>query len=652
MCGIAGVVGGDHRRAAANALKMAGVLRHRGPNDEGYLTYEGAGAPRLWSGDDTDPNLTLPRLSSEVNAAVVLAHRRLSILDLSVAGHQPMSGANGRLWLVFNGEIYNYLELRHELKALGHEFRTECDTEVLLAAYTEWGDRAIARFRGMFAFALLDIANREVLLARDPFGIKPLYYARTADGAVAFASEMKALVALSNVTSRVDATALFEFLRFGVSDHGDRTVFADVRQVPAGHALRVGIDGAPKQSAQRYYSLPQRTGTVTTQREAGDVIRAAMADSVRMHMRSDVPVGSCLSGGLDSTLITAQASEMMPAGSLFQTVSYISDDPETSEGPYVELAARTYRICAHRVELSFDDVRNDIEDVIYTQDAPFGSLSMYAQYAVFRCARSHGLTVMLDGQGSDELLGGYTTAVSAAVAELLATGRFAAALSLAKAFDPIGRGVARRTVLSALGRFVPSAVAPLFLRAVGEPLCPEWLDEKWFRNRGVEMKVRPQGRGRSALGDELRLFTEQLSLPQLLRYEDRNSMAFSIESRVPFCDVSFAAAVATIPTKFLVTDTGETKSALRAAARGIVPDAIIDRRKVGFATPDQKWLAALKPWLLDILNKSAERLPFFNAAAFRPALESAFNSPQMMSQAYWRALSALLWADTFSVESG
>lgn len=385
--------------------------------------------------------------------------------------------------------------------------------------------------------------------------------------------------------------------------------------------------------------------------EAGEIVRRALVESVSLHMRSDVPVGSCLSGGLDSTAIVAIASEMMRPESRFQTVSYVSDDPSTTEAEYVDIASRSYRIGTHPVVLSPEDVQRDIAAVIHAQDAPFGSLSMYAQFAVFRCARAHGLTVMLDGQGSDEMLGGYTTAVSAAVAELLANGRITAALSLAKEFDPIGRGVAHRTFLSALGRFVPESLAPLFMRMVGEPLCPPWLDKRWFVDRGVEMHVRSQGRGRAALDDELRLFTQMLSLPQLLRYEDRNSMAFGIESRVPFCDVGFATAASSIPTRFLVTATGETKAALRSAMRGIVPDAIIDRRKVGFATPDQRWLSVLHPWLSKTLDESADRLPFLNVSVFRAALERGFTAPNGLSQQFWRILSTILWADAFGVES-
>jgi len=489
MCGIAGLIGAHEEVLCALAQEMANCLRHRGPDDEGYLTLRADGVVELWAGPDTDPTLRLPVLNPRMRARVVLAHRRLSILDLSSAGHQPMSDESGRFWVVFNGEIYNYVELRRELAHLGHQFKTGTDTEVLLAALSTWGDQAVHRFRGMFAFAAIDNVRREVLLARDPFGIKPLYYSRLGDGGFAFASEMKALAPLADVSSDPHADMLFQFLRFGVSDHGDRTMFSDIRQLPAGHVMRVRLSETASAFPVSFWSLPQRTNSASDATEAGDIVREALSKSISLHMRSDVPVGSCLSGGLDSTAIVAVASELMPATADFGTVSFISDDPVTSETAYVDIAERAYRIKSHRVEISTADIRRDLTALVLSQDAPFGSLSIYAQFAVFRMARANGLTVMLDGQGSDELLGGYNTAVSAAIGERLARGRFAAAISLARGFDPIGNGAHRRTILSALGRFIPPTIAPLLMRAVNEPLCPRWLDGDWFADRGVRMAV-------------------------------------------------------------------------------------------------------------------------------------------------------------------
>jgi asparagine synthase (glutamine-hydrolysing) len=336
--------------------------------------------------------------------------------------------------------------------------------------------------------------------------------------------------------------------------------------------------------------------------------------------------------------------------SSFATVSFISDDPDVTEAAFVSLAEQAYRINSHRVSISAEDMRRDFKALVRTQDAPFGSLSIYAQYAVFREAAAQSMTVMLDGQGSDELLGGYNTAVSAAIAERIAHGKLLSALSIARAFNPIGRSAYNRTILSALGRFIPPAIAPLFMRLVNEPLCPAWLDEKWFVDRDVSIEVRPQGRGRDALDEELRLFTEDLSLPQLLRFEDRNSMAFGIESRVPFCDSEFAAVVASIPTTQLITPDGQTKAPLRTAFRGLVPDEIIDRRKVGFNAPDEAWLFALKPWIVRELEEHAWRVPFLRMESVHAAMSGSSGHASDIRQ-FWRVVSTVLWASTFDVQA-
>jgi asparagine synthase (glutamine-hydrolysing) len=649
MCGIAGLIGANTDVVAARAKLMADCVRHRGPDDEGYLTVNADFSASAWAGIDTAPELGLEMLDPHRRARVVLAHRRLSILDLSAAGHQPMPDRSRRFWIVFNGEIYNYVELRNRLRSLGHCFSTESDTEVLLAALAEWGDQALTQLRGMFAFAAFDVVRQEVILARDPFGIKPLYYARLADGSFAFASEMKALTALSDRPQTPEGTALYQFLRFGFTDHTERTMFGGICQLPPGSMMRVRVGDAHATPPRTFWSLPARTGVVRDESEAAQLVLEALSKSIALHMRSDVPVGSCLSGGLDSTSIVALASAMMPHNAAFGTISFVSSDPSISEGPFVEIAEQKYRIESHKIAISHEDIQRDFRSLVRTQETPFGSPSICAQFAVFRAARENGLTVMLDGQGSDELLGGYYTGVSAAIAERLAGGRLGAALSLSRNFDPIIRGAYRRTLLSALGRCIPASLAPLMMRMVNEPLCPEWLDATWFADRGVQMGARKQGRGRNALDEELRLFTTELSLPQLLRYEDRNSMAFGIESRVPFCDVEFAAAASEIPTDLLITDAGETKAPLRRAFRGLVPDEIIARRKVGFNTPDQDWLSALQPWFSDILKEHSDRLPFIRMDRFLGLMNNLPDTDLRQLHTFWRVLSAVLWAEAFDV---
>lgn len=651
MCGIAGIIAPVGTELRPTLLRrMASALRHRGPDDEGYLTLGDAGGVQLWSGCDTDPRLSLARLPDITpGARLGFAHRRLSILDTSGAGHQPMRDRSGRFWISFNGEIYNYLELRAALQARGRSFCTRTDTEVLLEGFAEWGMAVLPRLRGMFAFALLDTAERRLVLARDPLGIKPLYYTVDDGGTIMFASEMKALVGTAGVGSFADAAILFDFVRFGVTDHACGSVFERVRQLPAAHSLTIALDEARSGTPHAYWRLPERSAEITDVATAGAALRTALADSVAVHMRSDVPVGACLSGGLDSTAIVALAAPLMPPGRRFGTVSYIASDAELSESRWVDVVQREYPIDGSRVIVSDDEIGRDLDALVRAQDAPFGSLSVFAQYAVFRRARERGLVVMLDGQGSDELLGGYNAVVSAAIAERIARARLLDAHRLFRSYVPLGERSRSRMLLSALGRLAPAATAPALLTLVGEPLVPPWIRGRWFRDRGASLVPRPQGRGESAVDEELRLFATALTLPQLLRYEDRNSMAFSVESRVPFCDVSVASLVSTFDTSVLVTADGVTKAALRAASRGLVPDAIIDRPKLGFAAPDRHWMRTLHDRLRVLIRDQGARLPFLDVGAFLRVMDRELASGGYLSPLVWRIVSVALWADSFDV---
>ncbi|MCU0224609.1 MAG: asparagine synthetase B [Acidobacteria bacterium] len=360
MCGIAGQLAAPRRAIDEAALAAASeLLAHRGPDDFAYLGWR--------DGHPLHPTRDPRTLAG---APLGLAHRRLSILDLSPAGRQPMIAGDGARAIVFNGEIYNYRELRAELERAGRRFATESDTEILLAAYSAWGDAAFARFTGMFALAILDLPARALVLARDPFGIKP-------------------------------------YLRYGLSDHGDATLFAGIEQLPAATLLRVPLDDPSSGRPLRYWELPDGPLAALSFPEAAEELQRLFLESVALHLRSDVPVGSALSGGIDSSSIVA-AIRALEGDALDQhAVSYIADDPALSEERFIEEAARAARVTLHRTSPREDELVADLERLIRVQGEPFGSTSIYAQHAVFRAAAGAGLKVMLDGQGADELLAGY-----------------------------------------------------------------------------------------------------------------------------------------------------------------------------------------------------------------------------------------------------
>ncbi len=632
MCGIAGFVGplGD---AAAAVRGWGESLAHRGPDDFGV----GVLGPAGWRVDRDASRIT-------PEARAVLWHRRLSILDLSEAGWQPMSSADGRHHLILNGEIYNYLELRAELQAQGVHFRSHSDTEVLLEAFRRWGVDVLPRLVGMFAFALLDTQARRLVLARDPFGIKPLHLAKW-EGGFAFASEPKALLSLSHVSRRVDAQRVYDYLRFGLTDHGDATLLESIRSCPPAHWLEVSLDTAEPSPPVRYWELRSDKRFAGTFEQAAEELRARFVDSVRLHLRSDVPVGAALSGGIDSSAIVMAMRALEPDLEL-HTFSYVADDAELSEERWVDLVGGAARATMHKTRAQPADLLGDLDTLLRAQDEPFGSTSIYAQHRVFRLARETGIKVMLDGQGADELLGGYHTFAAARLASLVRQGRFGEAVAFARrAKRTPGRG----PLLLWAGEFlVPPAFQAPLRRMVGQELAPAWLDARWFADRGVRMQPAKYTFGDSdqVLREQLLRATTRSSLPMLLRYEDRNSMAHSIESRVPFLTPSLAEFVLNLPEEYLVDRDGTSKAVFRRAMRGLVPDAVLDRRdKIGFATPEHHWLLELRPQVERLLtDESVARIPPLRAAALRAEWRAICEARPRRDFRAWRWVNLIEWA--------
>jgi asparagine synthase (glutamine-hydrolysing) len=629
MCGIAGYVrGSDPRPVAAFQRSALRALAHRGPDDAGWLTDgdvgtgDAPGDPGRWG----------------------LVHRRLAILDLSALGHQPMLSPDGRYAVVFNGEIYNYVELRRELEKEGACFVSQSDTEVLLRAYARWGPACLPRLVGMFAFAITDRDHRRMFLARDFFGIKPLYYARPGCG-FAFASEIKALRPV--VSGRVRANRLFDYLRDGLTDHGGETLLEDVLQLPAAHWMEVDLDTATPSEPRRYWDIDLRHRADVSFPEAVTRVRELFLDSIRLHLRSDVPVGAALSGGIDSSAIVAAMRAADPRADL-HTFSFVADDPAIGEEQYADLAAKSAGATAHKVRIEPGDLATDLDRLVAMQDEPFGSTSIYAQYRVFRLAAEHKIKVMLDGQGADELLAGYHGYFPERLGTLLGRGEWLKAYSFARRASK-RPGVGGRTALLARGlkRLLPGRVQSRSRALLDKS---SWLNGRWFAERDIDeaIEIRP-GRRTDRLRDRLYRTLTRTSLPMLLRYEDRNSMAWSIESRVPFLTPALAEFVLSLPEEYLISPDGVTKHVFREAMRGIVPDAILDRRdKIGFATPEKKWLQELGPWVGDTLAR-VSRIPALDAAAVDREWRAVLAGTKPFDWRVWRWVNLVHWAEAWDV---
>ncbi len=615
MCGIYGIWNRDGAPVDLARLERATTaIRHRGPDDEGYLLVDTRGGRAvLAAGRDTTPALNLPSLESFAGQRFDLAFgfRRLAILDLSPAGHQPMAGADGRHWIIFNGEIYNYRELRAELPA---GFHSQSDTEVILAAYDRWGADCVGRFNGMWAFAIWDAERRELFLSRDRFGIKPLYTVEMGQ-TFAFASEPKALLAGGLVGFSPSRSAVETYVAAGsLPDPGEReTFFEGIRSLPAAHSLRVSTG---EMRMDRYWSLPEPSPETGNERKVIDEYRALFVDAIRIHLRSDVPAGTCLSGGLDSSSIVTTVTHLVGQGaqleggvtSGLQTFSAVySDDGPWNERRHIDAVLRATGARGWFVEPKSAGLASELRALVWQQDEPLTSTSMFAQWSVMRLAREHGIKVLLDGQGADEVMAGYHSFYAQYLGErahprALAEGLREASRIRSVTGHPAYRWLAKEVVRKVLRRpAMPSLHEALVTAITRDPL------------------------------------------PTLLRYEDRNSMAFSIESRVPFLDVRLVEHVFRSGAKLRIRD-GWTKWMQREALRGIVPDDVAWRRdKVGFATPERQWMSALGP-LSRELTEASPLCDYLDLARLRASRNGSADAPARLE---WRILCAAVWLDVF-----
>jgi asparagine synthase (glutamine-hydrolysing) len=660
MCGLCGVWRPEGQPVDLVALERATtLLRHRGPDDEGYLLVNTrSGRLALCGGPATAPALALPRLADFAGESfdLALGFRRLAILDLSPAGHQPMAGAGGRHWLIFNGEVYNYIELREELAARGHCFRTGSDTEVVLAAYAEWGPACLQRFNGMWALALWDHPARRLFVARDRFGVKPFYTVRGADGGFAFASEIKAVLGLGGVGFDPDPLAVARYVARGgfPSAQAGATFFRGVEALPAAHYAVIGEgNGAPR----RYWALPAGGAAPAAPRAALERYAELFTDAVRLRLRADVAIGTCLSGGVDSSSIVAVAGQLMRRehavslerlGERQQTFSAVYESAGPwNERPYIDAVLARTGAGGNFVVPTAERLWADLDRLVWHQDEPFQSTSIFAQWTVMDLARQRGVTVLLDGQGADEALGGYRP-FATQMSGLLRAGRPGAALRAAQAAQRVTGAALRSLLLRALAQQVPVPLlaqtrARRLRAAAGAAGLPADLAAGLLAAEGGDAAPYVAGRN---LHDHLARLLVEDSLPALLRYEDRNSMAFSIEARVPFLDYRLVEWAFTGAAPLRIHD-GWTKWAQRMAVRDALPPEVVWRRdKVGFETPETAWLRAGRGCLLDILSADDVAAPYLDLAAVRRDAPRLLDAPGGASQV-WRWVNLTLWLRRF-----
>jgi asparagine synthase (glutamine-hydrolysing) len=633
MCGIAGVV--RFKGAGLESLAWQSAfqrLEHRGPDGQGFLGF------RVGS----EIEVALNGLPSGANG--LLLHRRLSILDLSAAGAQPMASRDGRFWLTFNGEVYNFLELRADLETAGYQFQSHSDTEVILAALDHWGHAAVSRFVGMFAMGVLDRKTRRLTLYRDQFGIKPLYVYQDATR-LTFASEMKALFPLAEIKKEIEPQSLYRYLRFGYTDEGESTLIRGVRHLPPGSYLEVSLDTG-ESVLEQFWKLQVAATADVSFEQATQAVRDMFLKNVELHLRSDVPVGACLSGGLDSSAIVSAMRHLKGDSLEIHTFTYLAEG-SLSEEKWADRVSNTHGTISHKIRPAAEDLATELDEMIAAQDEPFVSTSMYAQYRVFRLIREHRIKVVLDGQGADETFAGYRPFFGPRIAELLRRGKVGEARHL-------WGSVAGEPGFENLRYFVGKELLPEFLQGgarklIGKDYAPAWLNARWFQDRSVTFN-NGASNGRS-LQEQLADST-RCGLRSLLRYEDRNSMAHSIESRVPFLTPALVEFVLTLPSEYLISCDGVSKSVLRAAMRGIVPDDVLDRRdKVAFVTPEKDWLVRLGGWVEETLtSERARSVPALNTAEMLREWKDVSSGRASYNMWTWRWINLIRWAGLNDVQ--
>jgi asparagine synthase (glutamine-hydrolysing) len=626
MCGIAGVISKTKSIALKETVfAMSQAIKHRGPDGEGFAFFSKTNSTPVYSNETPqinkesktfafNPIASLQDLDS--NYDVAFAHRRLSIIDLSESGHQPMCDTQGDYWITFNGEIYNYIELQHELKSRGHVFVTKTDTEVVLEAYKEWGFECLQKFNGMFSFALLDKKNNQLFCARDRVGVKPFYYSN-ADNAFAFASEYKAFIKSKLIPFEINETQQFDFIVNGNLENTKQSLFKGIYELKPSHYLVYDLSSHVFEITN-YYSLPNKALNVKSDSEIINEIEEKLVNAIRLRLRSDVEVGSCLSGGLDSSIIAGVVKHLQPNKQM-QLFTAVFPNETFDETNYAKQVSDYVGGNWKTVNPTAEDFFKDIEELNYYQDLPVWSTSTYSQHRVMKLASQNNIKVLLDGQGADELFGGYSHHYMALWKEQFS-------------FKNIN--ASKQTIPDAYKLFGKVLLKDTFGLSVNY--------SKYFQLNKKQFAKSNNEKLKSTLNAQL-ASDYQGRLKSYLKCEDRCSMAFGIESRVPFADdIELVDYLFSIKGSEKIQN-GISKYLLREASKNYIPNLIYTRRdKIGFETPVQKWFLPHKDEIIDLV---VSQLYFMNTSYFKSNFEEVLNQkPNFVVRLY----SFAIWKKVFS----
>jgi asparagine synthase (glutamine-hydrolysing) len=591
---------------------MSEVLRHRGPDDVGFF----------------------------FDHKVALGNTRLSIIDVK-SGHQPIHNENSTIWITYNGEIYNFQQLRQALEKLGHEFYTESDTEVIVHAYEQWSENCVKEFNGMWAFAIWDSNRDKLFVSRDRLGIKPLYYSLNEKRFI-FASEIKAILLDKSSPKMPNDKVIYEYLVYGLLDHTEQTFFSQIKRLLPAHNLLIDKSGV---QIEKYWEMPRINKEIessnTSDESYAKRFLGLFKDCVKLELISEVPIGTCLSGGLDSSTIVCILNHLVKLnsqahkvfGEQLKTFTASFRGKEIDERKYVEKVIEKTMAEKNLVFPNAEQLWKDIKKLVYFQDEPFISSSVYAQWCVMKLA-SQKVKVVLDGQGGDELLTGYILYHLVFLQDLWRQKRISSFIKESLlGFDVMAPYVKRYLFLSPDRRFEE-------VKALLNPEFASEFDSTMEARALLEYEDLP---------DLLHKQITKSNLPALLRYEDRNSMAFSVETRVPFLDHRLVEYINSLPVTQKLKN-GWTKRVLRNAMKGILPEEIRRRRKkIAFATPQEEWLKELRREIREVFASSEfERRKYFNQREILKKFdEFCAGESRHLHDIFWRMLNLEVWFEVF-----
>ncbi|MDD1699698.1 MAG: asparagine synthase (glutamine-hydrolyzing) [Methanoregula sp.] len=599
MCGINGFNWAD----LDLIKKMNSVTKNRGPDDEGKY----------------------------IDNFVSLGHSRLSIIDLSPKGHQPMSNEDETIWLTYNGEIYNFNEIRQDLIKAGHIFKSHTDSEVIIHAYEQFGIDCLSRFNGMWAFCIYDKNREQLILSRDRFGVKPLYY-HLSDGKIIFSSMISSI--LSHPLKRQqEISVIMEFLAFNLINHDKRTFFKDILSLEPGSYLIFDLTSKDVQIKQ-WYQLKQHP-TVTAQE-----LTALFIQSVKSRTVSDVPIGSCLSGGIDSSAIVCTLDTMI--NQPFFTYSLIFPGKKIDESRYMKEVGKFTKIQQQFTTLNVNDFLHDLRDFIKAQEEPTTGLSAYGQYCIMKLAYENKAKVLLDGQGGDEIFAGYTYYFAYYYYELLKKGHILALIKEMRSYHKNLKDYYPQLFLCFI--LLPAKIQNYLYKNY----LLKWLNFDLLQESAVnkrDPRCKPM-----ALHDSLVLTLLYTAIPHLLRHEDKNSMRWSIETRVPFLDFNLVESAMSIPTTDKIQN-GKTKIIFKEAIKNLIPDMILHRKdKIGFETPVDEFFR--DPQIVEFCNtiftsEQFKSRPFWNWKEIERQFTRHREGKSNIGDTIWKWINLEIWMREF-----